>query len=192
MTARPNYNDAQNPWPSWFLAVKDAYVDTAIGDLYAQLDHAVQNHHPTCQSSGRCCKFDHYGHRLYVTGLEIAWVLSKITTHAPTQDQPAALLPQFTVTNADGCPYQIDKLCSIHTVRPMGCRIFFCQEQVIAWQNQLYEKFLSKLRTLHDTQRLEYQYMEWRAGLRAAQIARIIQVKHEVAKSTKNTKGGTM
>ena len=40
MTALPNYNDAQNPWPSWFVAVKDAAVDTAIHDLYAQLDQA--------------------------------------------------------------------------------------------------------------------------------------------------------
>jgi Fe-S-cluster containining protein len=68
------------------------------------------------------------------------------------------------------CVYQIDKLCSIHTIRPMGCRVFFCQEGTSEWQHELYESFLTRLRTLHDELKIPYRYMEWRAGLRDARL----------------------
>ncbi|MEX0774855.1 MAG: hypothetical protein WD042_03970 [Phycisphaeraceae bacterium] len=251
-------------WRQWRDAVATPAIDAAIGALYADLDSAVQARGPTCWSSGKCCHFDAYGHRLYVTGLEIAWVLRQVesvaekTEASPAgalslrlyarspaaclpgmaeagipqgrrpetvsslgrkpQDKPApivlspggtahrtacaappglkssgdapisGLTPRAThcdeppalrkaptdsapvagADSPDGCVFQVDRLCGIHAMRPMGCRIFFCQEGTQAWQQELYETFLTRLRGLHDEHGLPYRYMEWRAGLAEA------------------------
>lgn len=130
----------------------------AIRGVYDRLDAAVRARGPVCWSSGKCCNFEAYGHRLYVTGLEIAWVLGEV----PARPAASSIEPR------GGCPFQIEKLCSIHAVRPLGCRVFFCQQGTQAWQQEVYEKFLGEVRQLHEQRELPYQYMEWRAGLREA------------------------
>ena len=132
-------------------------------DLYRRLDEAVQSRGPTCWVSGRCCKFEGFGHLLYVTGLEIAWVVRQ--TLPRLADIPSSV--DTALPLADGCVYQVGGLCSVHAVRPLGCRIFFCQAGTQDWQQTLYEDFLAELRRLHDRLGVEYRYMEWRAGLRA-------------------------
>lgn len=148
---------SDNAWFAWAAAV-DA-VDAELRQLYADLDTAVAAHGPTCWISGRCCKFDSFGHRLYVTGLEIAWFL----TQADEPIARAASAPEH-----DNCPWQINGLCCAHDIRPLGCRIFFCQQGTEHWQHELYERFLEALRKLHDKHELPYHYMEWRQGLAAA------------------------
>ena len=146
------------PWRIWQAAAGEADVDRAIRDLYAALDSAVRAHAPLCWRSGRCCSFDNFDHRLYVTGLEIAWVLAQL----PREQTDRA---RATVQPTGACVFQLDGQCSVHAVRPMGCRIFFCQHGTAGWQGELYERFLTDLRTLHETHDLPYRYMEWRAGL---------------------------
>ncbi|MEM7625266.1 MAG: hypothetical protein AAF333_06530 [Planctomycetota bacterium] len=161
-------------WSAWHDAAGRPPVDVALRGLYAEIDAAVAARGPTCWTSGRCCKFDDFGHRLYVTGLEIAWFLRQVQT-TPVNPEPASetsgvRLPQFA-EHPGACPYQVDGLCSTHTVRPLGCRIFFCQQGTEAWQQDLYEEFLRRLRFLHDEHGLEYRYMDWIAGLDEAAAA---------------------
>ena len=134
-------------------------VSEAIGSLYAQLDEQVAQHGPTCWTSGRCCNFDAFGHRLYVTALEIAWVLSQANPLPPVDPNGS-------------CPFQTDQLCGVHTIRPMGCRVFFCQKTDDPWQGPLYECFILKLRLLHEQFDLPYLYLEWRTGLNQAMQTR--------------------
>jgi len=148
-----------NPWPTWFTAVVDPSTDRAIRDLYAALDDAVAARGPTCWISGKCCNFQGYGHRLYVTGLEIAWFLEQ-------QRQSGAPLTHPDDAETHGaCPYQINKLCTTHSTRPTGCRVFFCQHGTEDWQQQLYEHYLNELRALHERIDVPYRYMDWLAGL---------------------------
>ncbi len=142
-------------WRHWCKAAKRPAVSAALHDLYAQLDAAVADRAPTCWSSGKCCSFDAYGHRLYVTALEIAWML------------PSVPLPPTLPPLTGPCVFQVDRLCSVHRLRPLGCRVFFCQQGTQDWQRELYEDFLRRLRDLHESHRLEYRYLEWRSGLRA-------------------------
>ena len=151
-------------WQLWREAAAGPTVDEALRSLYAQVDAAVTRRGPTCWVSGRCCKFDSFGHRLYVTGLEIAWFLGQGPSISTRSDSALPILAE--APSADACPYQIGGLCSTHAIRPLGCRIFFCQQGTETWQQELYESFLTRLRTLHDEQDLPYRYMEWREGLR--------------------------
>ncbi|MFA9479163.1 hypothetical protein ACERK3_12800 [Phycisphaerales bacterium AB-hyl4] len=158
------------PWQTWHDAAARRDIDRALRDLYARLDADIASRGPTCWTSGRCCNFDAFGHRLYVTGLEIAW----FRQHAPspnTRTPPASplSLPQLQLPAA--CRYQVDGKCSTHAVRPLGCRIFFCQTGTEHWQHELYEQYLNDLRELHDREALPYAYMEWRAGLIEADAA---------------------
>ena len=151
-------------WPIWRRAVLEPVIDQAIERIYEDLDAAVAERNPTCWISGRCCDFDAFGHRLYVTGLEIAWVLRRVDALDSVQtSKPGS-------ANAP-CVYQKEKLCTIHKVRPLGCRLFFCQEGTQDWQQELYEQFMQGIRRLHEAHDLPYQYMEWRVGLSEAMAA---------------------
>ena len=174
-------------WSAWRRAVANLVIDRAVRDLYDRLDKQVAARGPVCWVSGRCCQFDTFGHRLYVTGLEVAWVLKRVADQGSTvashdlsvspihnhkvqrRKDTLALVDSNLRLNASGaCPFQVNRLCSVHTIRPMGCRIFFCQHGTEQWQHELYERHLGQLRALHDEHSLPYCYMEWRTALREA------------------------
>ncbi|MGH7214404.1 MAG: hypothetical protein ACREIT_06545, partial [Tepidisphaeraceae bacterium] len=66
-----------------------------------------------------------------------------------------------------GCPFQLDKLCTVHAIRPFGCRIFFCDSTATQWQQEQYERFHAELKRLHEQLDVPYFYVEWRQALRA-------------------------
>ena len=172
----------------WRDAAGREVIDRAIRGLYNDLGTAVAERRPVCNASGRCCKFEEYGHRLYVTGLEIAWFLVGVGSQvlgdsgkpAQAANEPSVLRPGMSLqqlppaTNhqppvtSGTCPYQINGLCSTHTIRPLGCRVFFCEQGTEAWQQDTTEHFLDRLKQLHAEHDLPYAYMEWRAGLAEA------------------------
>ncbi|MEM8739092.1 MAG: hypothetical protein AAGG38_11530 [Planctomycetota bacterium] len=166
-------------WRAWRDAAARPGVDDKLRELYAELDASVAARGPTCWASGECCRFEAYGHRLYVTGLEIAWFLGQVERGAGTGAEAGGnrgggraegggvRLPQFA-EEAGSCPYQVGGRCGEHGVRPMGCRVFFCQAGTEAWQQALYEDFLGRLRGLHEAEGVAYRYMDWIAGLNEA------------------------
>jgi len=165
-------------WSAWGRAVVNPVIDRAVGELYDHLDKQVATRGPVCWASGRCCQFETFEHRLYVTGLEVAWVLKQVVD---LSDMPIRMhngkrseniLPSLhsgVRPDASGsCPFQAGKLCSVHTIRPMGCRVFFCQHGTEQWQHELYEQYLGRLRAMHEAHGLTYCYMEWRSALSEA------------------------
>jgi Fe-S-cluster containining protein len=159
---RPECEIAPEQWGRWAAAAASPGLDAALRWLYDDLAADVSARSPTCWISGRCCKFDTYGHRLYVTGLEIAWLVRQL--------EPAgrARLLAVDPPAMDGCPFQIDKLCGVHALRPLGCRVYYCDPSARDWQNPVYETFLARLRRLHEAHLVDYRYLEWRDGLRQA------------------------
>lgn len=152
-------------WKRWHRAAADPQIDRFLENLYAQVERAITERSPRCDQSGRCCHFETFGHRLYVTGLEIARFLA----HAQPPTQPEADDPLRILSDpAPSCIYQVDGLCSTHLIRPLGCRIFFCEPGTENWQQDLYEQFQSQLKNEHERLGLPYAYMEWRAGLAEA------------------------
>jgi len=63
------------------------------------------------------------------------------------------------------CPFQAGRVCTVHTIRPMGCRLFFCDSSSNDWQHDQYEKFHADLKRLHESLAVPYFYVEWRAAL---------------------------
>jgi len=159
VTAHPNEHDA---WRLWRDAAARDDVDGAIRAIYDRLDEDIAARGPVCELSGRCCRFESFEHRLYVTGLEIAWFTARL------DEASIARWCEADLPGLDGCPFQVAGRCSTHAIRPLGCRVFFCDPSAQAWQQPVTEHFLRALRELHDAHGLPYRYMEWRAGLDAA------------------------
>ncbi len=154
-------------------AVGRADVRAAVEEIYRRLQLETDQRKPKCNASGRCCRFEEYGHRLFVTTIELATFLLALregeAPAEPSSGRPGArlggslALPLVT----SGCPYQVDGFCSVHSIRPFGCRIFFCDPTAQDWQNERYELFHAELMRLHDRFGIPYFYVEWREALRA-------------------------
>lgn len=135
-----------------------AEVREAVLGAYAEVQREIERRRPVCVVSGRCCRFEEYGHRLFVTTAELA---------AFAHDLPGTPAEAATAWDGTGCPFQVRKLCGVHAIRPFGCRMFFCDATSTEWQNEVYEQFHARLKRLHEDLDVPYFYTEWRQALRA-------------------------
>ena len=128
-------------------------VVDAMREFYARIDRQIAEKPATCWNHGDCCRFAQFGHRLYVTALEVCYYLA-------TGDAP----PPVT---GDTCPHAYEGKCHARERRPLGCRIFFCDPLAQAWQGPFTEEHLAVLRELHDELGVRYFYADWMDVLRA-------------------------
>ncbi len=143
---------------AWLAAARDPQISGELELLYQHIAQEVARHKPVCNQSGRCCNFDAWDHRLYVTGLEAAYLYSRLDQQLTPDD--------ITRARADGgCPFQKALLCTTHTIRPIGCRVYFCDQSDEGWQEALTERTLAEVRDIHDRHDIPYQYAEWRSML---------------------------
>jgi Fe-S-cluster containining protein len=166
---------------------------TAVRSIYARLQTEIDRRKPICVVSGKCCNFETYGHRLYVTTLELATFMQDLKTTIVTRASgPGVDIPKHRGLNVltnparaggpchdattlptigPGCPLQIGRLCGVHAIRPFGCRIFFCDPTADDWQKVQYELFHAELKQLHNRFEIPYLYVEWGAALAALGIS---------------------
>jgi hypothetical protein len=109
----------------------DAALDE-LRQLYAQLDAELAAEAVGCQRCGRCCNFHQNPYILFASWLERA-LIDRATR------EPAGL-------HDDGsCGWQRDGLCTIHEVRPLGCRTAFCRADWGQRQQELHERYRGRL-----------------------------------------------
>ncbi len=133
-------------------------LDRRMREFYERVDADVNAHRPVCINRGVCCKFATFGHKLYVTGVELQYFVDR---------QKVAGLQAVESENA--CPYQVDGFCTAREHRPLGCRIFFCDPNARHWQSDEYERGLAELKQIGNELGIEYRYREWLSALREAQ-----------------------
>ena len=148
---------------AWRIAAADPRVHSTITAIFDEANDAVSRHRPLCLASGRCCRFEEHGHRLYVTGLEAAWFMRAL---GETQGRQLSADEIREAEDRGDCPLLVSGLCSVHEIRPFGCRSYFCDPRA-TWQQEHYEKWHERIRTLHTTLDLSYFYGEWRSVLLA-------------------------
>jgi Fe-S-cluster containining protein len=147
-----------------FRAAGRPEVRDAVASLYGDVQREVEQARPRCDVSGRCCRFEEFGHRLFVTTIELAafWYQLETADRSPASD---------AAWDGTGCPFQVSGLCGVHSIRPFGCRIFFCDPASEGWQREQYERFHARLKRLHEELGVPYAYVEWRQALRAIGVA---------------------
>ena len=133
----------------------------AVREVYAAFEAERAGRSPRCDQSGKCCRFEAYGHRLFVTTVETA------AFKASLQAAPVGSMSNWDGT---GCAYQVDGLCSAHEARPFGCRVYFCDPTSTEWQHEQYERFHAAIRELHERFGVRYWYAEWRDALAAVEL----------------------
>ncbi|MBK7406482.1 MAG: YkgJ family cysteine cluster protein [Phycisphaerales bacterium] len=139
-------------------AAGDAQVSGELELVYERISREVAARQPRCDASGRCCHFEAWGHRLYVTGLEAAYLVMRLERPVGAEDIRQA-------REAGGCPFQKGLLCSVHSLRPLGCRVYYCDPTAGDWQQDLSERMLREIRSIHERHQLAYRYGEWRGIL---------------------------
>lgn len=131
----------------------------AMRAFYERVDAAIAARHPVCQNRGACCKFEAFGHKLYVTTPELAYFAGgRRSDWRP-------------VAGGATCPYQVEGQCTAREHRPLGCRVFFCDPAAQDWQPDAYEAHLAELRAMCDAEGIEYRNVEWLSALRELDAA---------------------
>ena len=138
---------------AWWRAAHLHDVADAFDALAAHASDVVECHRPVCLASGACCHFGEHGHVLLVTGLEAVLIWRR----GARVDQRAA---RHSIT-AERCPHLDGKHCSIHALRPVGCRAYFCDPSAHEWQRALGESMHAAVRRIHDDHSIPYLLAEW-------------------------------
>ena len=174
---------------AWREAAARPEVERFFVGARARIAEVVRAERPICLASGACCRFEAYGHRMYLSGLEAAFVVARIdAARARRAADPLRVLPLGAAevgrarTRGD-CPYLVEgaygAFCGEHEERPLGCRIFYCDkgssegagrasgDRGDEWQSALYEALHAETLALHDALGVPYRYLEWREALAA-------------------------
>ncbi len=159
---------------SWLRDSRKADVRRAMAEIHREIERQIAERQPVCTASGRCCNFERFGHRLYVTGLEAALTLDAIPLHR--QLKPGDVERARTHGT---CPFVAGGLCAVHPVRPVGCRVYFCDTSAKLWVNGLAEFAADAVKRVHDEFGIEYRYTEWRAMLAMFQDAGVAREPSE-------------
>ncbi|MGA2322613.1 MAG: hypothetical protein ABSG22_02060 [Sedimentisphaerales bacterium] len=107
----------------------------------------------SCEVCGKCCDFEQYDHRLYVTTPEMLYFVEKL-----------GLVNIKQMTTAKCC-YQVEGKCSVHAYRFSGCRIFCCKGEA-GFQSELTEVVIKKFKGLCDELQIPYRYVELPVALK--------------------------
>ena len=120
-------------------------IRTAVEKVYAIVDAAIASARPKCDASGRCCRFEEYGHTLFISQFEAEILLET----APPYEKP--------VSRAS-CPFQIDNLCTARAERPLGCRIYFCDPNFQDQQHAITETAIAALKQIANEHETGWRY----------------------------------
>ncbi|NIA20713.1 MAG: hypothetical protein GWP05_01825 [Anaerolineaceae bacterium] len=110
------------PWePIPEFSPPDPQIEARLGELWRTIDRRLDRVSSTCRACGQCCDFPRRHHVLFATKCEmdvcLSWAMKNLSL---TQDDMRRRLA------CGRCPFQQDRLCAVHPVRPLGCRHFFC------------------------------------------------------------------
>jgi len=106
-----------------------------------------------CNACGRCCDFESFDHRLFVTTPELLYLAEKLR-----EDRVRTMTGSV-------CPYNQGGRCTVYEHRFAGCRIFFCSGQA-DFQSGLSEGALRKLKAICEEFNIPYSYRPLDEALR--------------------------
>jgi Fe-S-cluster containining protein len=108
-------------------------IDRALGELYGALEAELAFIGAACEACGRCCRFSEFGHQLWLTDAELAYLVARHGVRARADHSV--------------CPYLEDGKCSAHDGRALSCRTFHCSlaRDVV---EEITERYLATIRAL--------------------------------------------
>ena len=128
----------------------DSLITEKVAEIYNWLDLQIKAHDNLigkCNTCGKCCNFEKYDHRLFVTPPEIIYMKTKLGVKK--------LKPMPFGT----CPYNIDGECTVHQHRFAACRIFCCNGDTDL-QSRLSESVLKEIKSICTEFQIPYRYTD--------------------------------
>ena len=129
-----------------------ADAEDALDLLLEELAYEVRDLGAVCWLSGACCDFPAAGHRLYLSRIEAERLARAVDLAAW---DPASGL----------CPAWKDGRCTARAHRPLTCRTYFCDPTRQEAVHELTERYLTRLKWLHERHGLPWDYRELVAHL---------------------------
>jgi Fe-S-cluster containining protein len=137
-----------------------------VEEIYNWLDEQIaanQDKAGKCEACGKCCDFETFGHRLFVTSPELIYFAEKIAR----SDVIASGLSSVAIAKGEAkqsgltgkCRYQVDNKCTVYKYRFASCRIFCCKGDS-RFQNELTEAVIKKFKALCDELKIPYRYTD--------------------------------
>jgi uncharacterized protein len=162
----PDMDLAEAAW-RWIEAGrnKKAYL-AAVEQLYAIVDQHLAGAESDCEACGQCCQFEKFNHRLFVTSLEMLYLIQGVEKLGLEVKESLKCVGQSS-TLQFRCPFQKGNQCVARAFRPTGCRIFFCRGLDKNYQHELAEETLRQLRQFHQQFKAVYYYADladWLTG----------------------------
>jgi hypothetical protein len=142
----------------------NAELHLAMAAFFAEVDQSIARQNPVCRNRGACCRFDSFGHKLYVTGVELIYFVQG--QRAAWRYMPAQKQAWRRADGTGVCPCHVGGECTARSHRPLGCRIFYCDPDTRDWQQAEYELWQGELRRRGVRFGVDYRYLEWLSALR--------------------------
>jgi len=119
-----------------------------VAEVYDWLDLQIRESTRlagVCDACGKCCDFESFDHRLFVTPPELMYLAANLGAEN--------IRPMTT----SRCPYNIGGKCTVYEYRFAGCRIFCCKADT-DFQSRLSESALKKFKSICTEFRVPYRY----------------------------------
>ncbi|MHC4641449.1 MAG: hypothetical protein ACYS32_07370 [Planctomycetota bacterium] len=126
-----------------------------VAEIYDWLDEQIRlSEGPgvRCDGCGRCCDFEAFDHRLFVTPPELMYLVAKLGAEN-LQPMPDSR-----------CPYHLICECTVYKYRFAGCRIFSCKADA-DFQSRLSESVLQKFKSICIEFKIPYRYADLATAL---------------------------
>ena len=136
---------------------KDSRLGKKVAEIYGWLDAQIRENNQLtgqCSACGKCCDFDGFDHRLFITRPELMYLTANLSDEN--------VMPMTT----SRCPYNIEGKCTVYEYRFAACRIFCCGADA-DFQSELSETVLKKLKSLCEEFQIPYRYSDLAFALNA-------------------------
>lgn len=158
-------------------------ICSEVKQIYDWLDSNIKSLNNQCAACGKCCCFESFDHKLFVTTPELLYFSKNVKNLKPMLTQtPLEARRQRRLTAAKGgppltgqtCPYLEGDKCTVRNYRFAGCRIFFCKADKDL-QNKLSEETIGKFKALCDKSNFPYRYVDLATALNSSEMLNLIE-----------------
>ena len=134
---------------------EDSKVVERVGSVYRRLDEQLRRAGAKagrCEACGKCCDFEAFDHRLFVTPPELIYLLAGLGAEKP-KPMPGRR-----------CPYNVAGKCTAYEHRFAGCRVFACRGDKDL-HSELSESALREFKAICEELDIPYHYSDLATAL---------------------------
>ncbi len=139
----------------WWKNLDQQQLLKRVAKIYNWLDSEIRKSGSLagqCDTCGKCCDFESFDHRLFVTTPELIY-LAVTLGDGSIKPMPASR-----------CPYNIGGKCQVYEHRFAGCRIFCCKADA-HFQSRLSESAVAKFKSTCMEFQIPYRYSDLATAL---------------------------